>query len=388
MKRLLVATLVLVAGGLTLAGSASAEPNFKWMCKPGLADNPCMVSLNMTSVTSTGEETVLKPKRAKKPPVDCFYVYPTVSDQEGPNADLTVDPGQIGAARQQAAIFSRNCRVFAPVYPQFTVPAIFSGQLNDEVIATAYAGVKAAWNEYLKKYNHGRGIVLIGHSQGTGHLGHLVEDTFDKKPKLRKRLVSAVLMGGNVYVPKGKRVGGQFKNIPACANARETGCIIASSGFLTDPAPSNSNFGRVSGALIEPGLDPDKYEVMCVNAAALDGSGGALKPIYDAQPITGSSFGAVLPHFPVTDTQYLSYPGLYNGQCVRKNGAHYLQVKDISTPEDERVRIGEPLGPTWGTHLTEVSDSGGNLIEVVRRQTAAYVKKVRLAKKKAQRKPK
>lgn len=63
-------------------------------------------------------------------------------------------------------------------------------------------------------------------------------------------------------------------------------------------------------------------------------------------------------------------------------------MKDISTPEDERVRIGEPLGPTWGTHLTEVSDSGGNLIEVVRRQTAAYVKKVRLAKKKAQRKPK
>lgn len=384
MRRLFVLILVLVAGGLTMAGSASAGKNFKWLCKPGLADNPCMVSLNTTSVTSTGEETVLKPMRQKKPPVDCFYVYPTVSGQEGPNADLTVDPALVGVARQQAAIFSRKCRVFAPVYPEFTVKSIFSGQLTPEVIAKAYSGVKAAWNTYLKKYNHGRGIVLIGHSQGTGHLGNLIEQTFDKKAKLRKRLVSAVLMGGNLYVPKGKRVGGQFKNVPACARAKETGCIIASSGFLSDPAPANANFGRVSGALVEPGLDPSKYEVMCVNAATLDGSKGALKPIYDAQPVPGS-FGLLLPHFPVTNTQYLSYPGLYSGHCVRRNGLHYLQVKDISTPEDKRVRIGEPLNPTWGTHLTEVSDSGGNLTAVVRRQTATYMKKVRRAKRKVRR---
>ncbi|MBK8295325.1 MAG: hypothetical protein IPK93_11390 [Solirubrobacterales bacterium] len=121
-----------------------------------------------------------------------------------------------------------------------------------------------------------------------------------------------------------------------------------------------------------------------MNAAALDGSKGALKPIYDSQPIPGA-FGAVLPHFPVTGTQYLSYPGLYTGECVHKNGAHYLQVKDISTPDDKRVRIGEPLTPTWGTHLTEVSDSGGNLTAVVRRQTATYMKKIRQARKKVRR---
>ncbi|MGK2932645.1 MAG: hypothetical protein ACSLFD_07740, partial [Solirubrobacterales bacterium] len=70
-------------------------------------------------------------------------------------------------------------------------------------------------------------------------------------------------------------------------------------------------------------------------------------------------------------------------------GAHYLQVKDVSTPEDPRIRITEPLGATWGSHLSEVGDSGGNLIEAVRRQTTAYVKQVRLEKKKkSQRKPK
>jgi len=384
LKRLLLSALVLSAGALMTAGPASAaEPEFRWLCKPGLAENPCTGSLATTEVSNVGQEIVTKPKRAKKPPVDCFYVYPTVSGQQTPNADLSIEPTQIAVARQQAAIFSGNCRVFAPVYPQFTVAAIFSGQLTPEVIDKAYAGVKAAWNEYLKKYNHGRGIVLIGHSQGTGHLGHLIENTFDRRPNLRKRLVSAVLMGGNIYVKKGKRVGGQFMHVPACVKAAETGCVIASSGFLKDPPPEGSLFGRVTGALVKPGLDPDKFEIMCVNAASLDGSGGVMNSLYSTprDPETGAPNGY--------DTPFYSFPIQYSAKCVRKDGAHYLQVTDLA-PEDPRPKISEPLGRAWGTHLTEVSDSGGNLVAVVRRQTAAYVKKVRLAKKKkkSQRKPK
>ena len=389
MKRFLAALLVVVAGGLVLAGSASAEKNFKWLCKPGKAVNPCEIPLDTTSVTASGSESVTTPKRAKKPPVDCFYVYPTVSSQEGPNADLSEDPEIDGIAEQQAAQFSRNCRMFAPIYPQFTVPAILNGQINEETAAKAYNGVKAAWNEYLRKYNRGRGIVLIGHSQGTGHLGQLIEDTFDKKPKLRKRLVSGVLIGGNVYVPKGKLVGGQFKKVPGCSKPKQLGCVIASSGFLSEP-PADANFGRVGGALVSPGIDPAKYEVMCVNPARLDGSKGILKPIYNTEKFPGI-YGPLLPDFTDIPTQWVSYPKLYRGTCERADGAHWLQVDDISTPADERVRIGEPLGRTWGTHLTEVNDSYGNLLGVVKSQSYAYAKKVRLAnkkKKKSHRKPK
>jgi len=381
LKRLAILALVLITGGLVFAGSATAEENFKWLCKPGKAANPCQIPLDTTVVNADGSESTVTPKRATKPPVDCFYVYPTVSSQAGPNADLSEDPEIDGIAEQQAAQFSRNCRMFAPIYPQFTVGAILSGQITDEVVDIAYAGVKAAWNEYLQKYNRGRGIVLIGHSQGTGHLSRLIAETADRNPKLRKRLVSGVLIGGNVYVPKGKRVGGQFKKIPACARAKEVGCVIASSGFLSEP-PADANFGRLGGALVTPGLDPDKYEVMCVNPADLDGSKGVLKPLYNTEPFPGI-YGPLLPEFTGFATQWVSYPKLYKASCQRAGGAHWLQVSDISTSQDQRVRIGEPLGRTWGTHLTEVNDSYGNLLSVVKTQTASYLKKTRVAKKKS-----
>lgn len=372
---------MIVAGGLMFAGGASAEQNFRWLCKPGKSNNPCMSSLKETVVTSTGESKVVNPRRNPKPRVDCFYVYPTVSSQPGPNADLTEDPELDAIARQQAAQFSRNCRVFAPIYPQYTVIAIATGQMTATVVDTAYAGVKAAWNEYLRKYNRGRGIVLLGHSQGTGHLGRLLTETFDKKPKLRKRLISATMIGGNLYVPKGKLVGGQFKKIPACSRPAQPGCVIASSSFPAEP-PEHSIFGRVTGALIATGVDPEKYEVICVNPAGLDGSGGNLKPRYATGRFPGLN-GNLQPAFSDAPTPFASFPGLYRAECRRSNGAHWLQVDDISTPADTRQRHTEGLGPTWGTHLSEMSDQMGNLVGVVKSQTKSYLKKVRTAGKKS-----
>ena len=141
--------------------------------------------------------------------VDCFYVYPTVSWQTTPNADLTVDPEVREIAVQQMGRLSKVCRVFAPVYRQFTIEAILNGQITEEVDDIAYGDVKSAFNEYLKKYNKGRGVILVGHSQGAGHLGRLIEEKIDRNSRLRKRMVSAMLIGGNIYVPKGKKVGGK-----------------------------------------------------------------------------------------------------------------------------------------------------------------------------------
>ncbi|MGB0120229.1 MAG: DUF3089 domain-containing protein [Solirubrobacterales bacterium] len=385
MKRLFAAALIATAGGLlAIAGGASAQENFKWLCKPGLKNDPCMTSLKSTVVSPTGSTRVINPKRQSKPSVDCFYVYPTVSSQPGPNASLATDPEVYEIARQQAAQFSRNCRVFAPVYPQYTVLSIATGTITPDAIETAYAGVKSAWLEYLKKHNHGRGIVLIGHSQGTGHLGRLIEETFDRKPNLRKRLVSATLIGGNLYVPKGKLVGGQFRKVPACSKTGQFGCIIASSSFSHEP-PADAAFGRVTGALVAAGLDPDRYEVICVNPAALDRNRKILKPRYTTGRFPGIN-GNLAPVFFDGVTPFASFPNLYRAGCRRANGARWLQVDDISTPADTRVRHTEGLGPTWGTHLSEMSDQMGNLVSVVKRQTNAYLKKVRKQKKKSRQK--
>ena len=55
--------------------------------------------------------------------VDCFYVYPTVSNQQSRLATKRVDPEIRSIALYQAARFSQVCRVFAPMYPQLTLSA-------------------------------------------------------------------------------------------------------------------------------------------------------------------------------------------------------------------------------------------------------------------------
>lgn len=364
------------------SGASASEASFAWLCKPGKANDPCRQSLRTETVTADERIRAFTPKQLTrlKNRVDCFYVYPTVSSQPGPNATLARDPEILGIAEQQASRFTPGCRMFAPVYRQYTVPAILGGGITDEATAVAYGGVKAAWNEYLRKYNKGRGIVLIGHSQGTGHLKKLIADTFDRKPNLRERLVSAVLIGGNVIVPKGRLVGGSFRNVPACRKATQPGCVIAYSGFLEDPPPADALFGRVGGALSESGFSPETHEVLCVNPARLDGSNGKLKPLYNTTPFPGI-YGPLLPDLTGYEAPWVSFPGIYSASCEKSDGASWLNVRDISGGPDSRPRIGEPLGRTWGTHLTEVNDAAGNLASVVLTQEKTWLKKLARAKK-------
>ena len=95
-----MALAVSAAGALALAGPAPAKT--VWLCKPGQSPNPCSESLQTTVVSSDGASKVVNTKLAGRPKVDCFYVYPTVSDQATPNADLTIDPQQTAIARYQA----------------------------------------------------------------------------------------------------------------------------------------------------------------------------------------------------------------------------------------------------------------------------------------------
>jgi Protein of unknown function (DUF3089) len=169
----LVLAIVCVAA-LAAAGPAGAKT--VWLCKPGLKDDPCRSSLS-TTVFSPGLQQLRteRVKRVRRPSFDCFYVYPTVSDQPGLQATKRIDPEVRSIALYQAARFSRDCRVYVPVYRQLTLTGIRS---SDPRIARyakiAYGDVREAWRSYLRRHNRGRGVVLIGHSQGTYVLRELV----------------------------------------------------------------------------------------------------------------------------------------------------------------------------------------------------------------------
>ena len=140
----LAVAIALMGAALAPAGagaSASAQESSPtvWLCRPGLANNPCESDLTTTEIEPDGSQKVV-PRRAKRPPVDCFYVYPSVSAQPTLNANLDVDPELTAVAEAQASRFSQACRVFAPVYPQLTVVA--TGATGDQSAAAPRRGLR------------------------------------------------------------------------------------------------------------------------------------------------------------------------------------------------------------------------------------------------------
>ena len=96
------------------------------------------------------------------------------------------------------------------MYRQITLAGLGSpSKVTPAMRDTAYRDVRDAWRSYLKRDNNGRGVVVIGHSQGTRVLRQLVAEEIDAKPKVRRRLISAILLGGIVLVKEGEDAGGE-----------------------------------------------------------------------------------------------------------------------------------------------------------------------------------
>ena len=362
-RRLLAIVLALLCLGLLPAAAAAAPA--VWLCQPGRAADPCSTSRTATVLSPAGAVRATERAPRRRTPIDCFYVYPTVSDQRTPLADLTVDPAQRAIARFQASRFSQHCRVWAPMYRQVTI----AGLLNPASVPAdgrdrGYADVRAAWREYLSRHNRGRGVVLIGHSQGTFVLRRLLAEEIETRPSVRRRLVSALLIGGNVTVRRGRDSGGDFKRVRACRSGAQLGCVVAYSVFNA-PVPADSRFGRPAAA------DRAQLEVLCTNPAAIGGGSARLHGYVATEPFPGTIGALVdlqLGELPTVSTPWISYPDSYRARCSSAGGASVLQVTSVG---GGRVLKPAP-DATWGLHLSDMNIAMGDLVELVRRQSAAY----------------
>jgi hypothetical protein len=359
---------VLAAGILYVCAStpATASARTTWICAPGVAHNPCLSNEQTTVELANGSSFVERAKPSRRPPIDCFYVYGTVSGQSSENANLKIGPEERQAAVHQVSRFSKACRVYAPIYPQLTVATISApGGVTLRGIVTAYFGVVAAFDEYLADDNDGRGFVLIGDSQGAAILTQLIREQIDPNPLLRAKLVSAILVGGNVIVPEGKTVGGSFEHVPTCQSERQTGCLIAFSSFLQEP-PKQAYFGRPMSSLTP------NAEVACVNPTVplQDGEPGSALGYYPTVPFPGPLKRFVqVPH---GVTPWVATPGEYSAQCKKANGASWLQLTRTAA-NDPREALLETLGPLWGTHLDDINVVMGNLLAMVGQEASSYL---------------
>ncbi|MHB1140035.1 MAG: DUF3089 domain-containing protein, partial [Microthrixaceae bacterium] len=161
------------------AGHVSAiyADTANWLCRPDLSDDVCDGDLDATVVEADGTLTVEPWSADPDAPIDCFYVYPTISRDPTPYSDLDASPEEEGfAAVNQVARLGQECRVFAPVYRQRTLAGLM-GVLGGTGAPAASAGpdtsypdVLDAWRQYMAHDNGGRGVVLVGHSQGAAML--------------------------------------------------------------------------------------------------------------------------------------------------------------------------------------------------------------------------
>jgi hypothetical protein len=379
-------TMALVAG-LALAGAARAQapaasiaPNdygdkASWLCLPGRAD-ACAVDQTTTIVQASGKTSTETFKAAANPAYDCFYIYPTVSTDPGGNSDMVIDDAERRVVEQQLARFAGVCRVFAPMYRQVTLAAlraVMMGQPSPGNGVLAYGDVRDAWRWYLANENKGRGVVLIGHSQGSRMLLDLLKNEVDGKLPQAK-LISAYVLGMNTPVD----AAGKFGSIPLCTKADQAGCLVTYVSFReTAPPPTNSRFGKT---------DTEGRRAGCVNPAALLAGKASTDEVALHAYLSSKGFGAVSGQPPkpfakdlTVSTPFVALPGLISARCVSEGDFTWLSVKVNGDPADPRtdeisgdvVVAGQTL-KDWGLHLIDVNLEMGDLVALVDRQAKAY----------------
>ena len=390
-----LASLIAVVAALPLAGCVAPPPKAApasapvaggidyakpetWLCRPGRQD-ACAQPLAVTTVAADGQRTKGAPVMANaSAAIDCFYVYPTVSNDPAGNSDMTAGPEELGVSYAQFSPFRTQCRLFAPLYRQVTLAALrsrFTGTPMATDWAMGYNDVVSAWKHYLANDNQGRGVVLIGHSQGSRMLTELVAKEIEGKP-VQQKIVSVIVPGAGLMVPKGADVGGSFKSTPLCRSATQTGCAIAYVSFRASaPPPEKSLFGKPVGA----------NQVACTNPAALAGGAAAARSWFSRRADVSSSTGKGSTQWQALsssiDTPFFALPGLVTTQCVSDASGSYLAVKVNGDSRTDNIGgdvvVGGMLIDTWGLHLIDMNLGLGDLVDIVGQQARAYAARPR-----------
>ena len=359
-----------------LAAGASAKT--VWLCFPGHHPDPCTPDLSTTvySPALTQKLAIQRPKPVVDPAIDCFYVYPTVTNQRTGNADLQIDPQERSIALYQAARYSQYCRVFAPMYRQVTIVAKSNGAFGKPTTkpnpAIAYSDVRNAFLTYLASTTGAADRAdrtLPGNLRAEAadrHRGRLTEARRAKAAGLGDPAGRLDLVVGgdgdrgrlqtrpSVPVGQSDRVCDRLLDVrPRPAR----GCAVRASGV---DQPEADHQPKPAGAVYEPGRTRRWRRV--------------ITPIQPSQPFAAGLFALGLAalnyNVPMPATVWWTAPGSYRARCETVNGATVLMISSLR---------GAPLptpspSPVWGLHLLDAQLALANLVADVKTEAAAFLR--------------
>lgn len=160
--------------------------------------------------------------------VDVFFVHSTSSVAPAWNASAE-DP-KIAAASDrggvliQASAFNGIGAIYAPRYRQSTGVAFYTPAADGAAaIDLAYSDIERAFSAFLARRAPDRPFLLAAHSQGAALLSRLLFRRVSGTP-LRDQLVAAWIIGSGLTH---EALARDAADIPACAGARDVGCVVA-----------------------------------------------------------------------------------------------------------------------------------------------------------------
>lgn len=349
--------------------SALYREDEMWLCRPDLAGSPCRADLTATEIGADGSRTIVPYVAAKRPAVDCFYIYPTVDLAlvPGNHTDLDDRKAIIQTTIAQAARFGEVCDVYVPLYRQITIGTYVFGGHKARRLDVAFSDVEDAFLHYMGQYNHGHRIVLIGHSQGADMVMRLLRGRFDRDPVLRERLLVALAIGGPVEVANGSAREATLASIPICTSADQRACVVGYHSYRATDEPIHG----------WPWNDPRGQTSACVNPAAI-GDAGWHRFSRSYVPIHGS-LGGYLKHVDGITTPFVLLRDFFAGACVTDHGHTYLAVAPSTAADDRRAGLVDlgawSLETGFGLHVLDVALPLGDLIDLVGRKAAAAARR-------------
>ena len=340
-----------------------------WLCRPDLEGEPnaCAGDLSSTIVFADGSTQLEESVTAQDQPVDCFYVYPTVSEDTSDNSDLDPGSGEIGAAFTQVARYRGVCKIFAPVYRQITVTALISGKYFDsDLNDVAYNDVVDAFKHFIANGN-GRGFILVSHSQGSTHLIRLIQEEIESDSYLTNRLIAAHLIGWTVALPNDAEVGATFESTLPCTFDNAIGCFVSYTSFREEVPPiEEAALGFHFGV-----TESEDTRAACTNPVDLGGGRLNLDSYFtlsQLEPYDDPELNESI------TTRFVKVPGLVQGECIEQDGKGYLAVTHDSDPSDPRVDdINNDFLPGWGLHMIDVPLGQGDLVMLAKRQAEEWL---------------
>ena len=228
--------------------------------------------------------------------------------------------------RDQASVFNKCCRVFAPRYRQAT---LFSFQdrtgSGEKALNLAYEDVRSAFLYFLSNFSDGRPFIIASHSQGSRHADKLMSEEITGRALL-SRMVAAYVIGFSVDESNG---------VPVCEQYNQINCQISWNASTADAALK----------LAQPGD-------ICVNPLSWETHDELVSAAENLGSVTFASEGEV-------------EHGVADAQC--SGGSLF-----VSEVESERFSSNMPFGP-GNYHMYDYSFYYMNIRQNVLDRISEYV---------------